>query len=106
MANIMSADEARLRSDLDRAVTRLRSALSRIPDVEIAAEVGLGEAASTIAEANSALRDALSATTLFDQLEAATEEAALLAATSRMALDMISHMLAIVCAEIDARAAA
>lgn len=105
MAESMSQAESELRSELTRSVNKLRKATKHIPVINLIAQSDLPSVVRAHHDAVCALRDAERLTEELASLDAATEEAALLATTSRVALSMISHSLALLCAELDSRVA-
>jgi len=109
MPTPMTAEERDLRLRLDEATRRIRATLNRCPFVDELdylddAEV---EAAAALAdEANRSLLEALSCTDALSQLRGASEDAALLCATSRTALGVVREVLTVLVAAVDCRRAA
>jgi len=95
-------DEGALRARLAASVTELRSVMNRIPVPLDPA----GEAPEVIEEALALLVTAECASSELAAIEGATEQAAMLAASASMSLQMIRHSLALLCAELDSRSVA
>jgi hypothetical protein len=103
----ITTKERMLRHQLDTAVTRIHAALSQCPaDLENLDPAGLELAAALVDEANSARMEAVTLTSSLELLEAATQEAILLATSSRMALAMVATAISLLQAELDQRRAA
>jgi len=105
----MPTEELELRLRLDEAVGRIRSNLNRCPfvdelhaldDADVAAAAALAE------QTNQALLDALACTDALEQLRSASQDAALLCATSRTALGVVREVLTVLTAAVDSRQAA
>lgn len=102
----MTTEERDLRLGLHEAARRIRSILGRCPAVEELDLVDIDRAARLVNEATDALRDAMTFTAELDELRGASEDAVLLAATSRTALGVVREVLTILTAAIDSRSAA
>ena len=102
----MTDKERELRLRLDESVRRIRSTLGHCPYVD-----GLDylddDAVKTVAaladEANRSLLDAMSCTEALEQLRGASDEAALLCATSRVALGVVREVVTVLIAATDCR---
>lgn len=106
MRTPMTAEERMIRLQLDEATRRIRSALKRCPAIADLEYADIGEASDVVGEANRALHDALATTEALEQLQAASEEGVLLAATSRVALGVVREVLTVISAAIDEGSAA
>lgn len=96
--------EDELRARLDVSVRRLRSTMNAYPaGIEQIDGVDLTIAGERLDDATDALAEAMDVTTSIEQLTEASEEAVLLASTSRMALRVVREVLTLLCAEIDSR---
>jgi len=109
MPNPMNAEERELRLRLDEAVRRIRSTLSRCPfvdELDYLDDADVEAAAALADEANRSLLDAMSITEALEQLRGASDEAALLCATSRTGLSVVREVLTVLVAAVDYRRAA
>jgi hypothetical protein len=109
MPTPMPTEEQELRVRLDEAVGRIRSTLNKCPYVDELDDLDEEDAAAAAAladEANRALADALSSTEALEQLHNASQDAALLCATSRTALGVVREVLTVLSAALDSRQAA
>jgi len=105
----MSLNERELRLRLDEDVRRIRSALDKCPfldELDLIDEPEVEAAGVLAAEANRWLLDALDCTDELERLRGASQEAALLVATSRTALGVVREVLTALTAAIDCRRAA
>lgn len=109
MPATMTAEERELRLRLDEAVRRIRSSLNRSPfvdELDYLDDSGVEAAAALADDANRSLLDALSCTEELSNLRGASEDAALLCATSRTALRVVREVLTVLVAAVDCRRAA
>jgi hypothetical protein len=109
MPTPMTAEERELRLRLDEAVRRIRSTLNRCPfvdELDYLDDTDVEAAAALADEANRSLLDAMSITEGLEQLRGASEDAALLCATSRTALGVVREVLTALVAAVDCRRAA
>lgn len=109
MPTPMTAEEQELRLRLDEAVRRIRSTLNRCPfvdELDYLDEAGVEAAAALADEANRSLIEALSVTEELSNLRGASDEAALLVATSVTALGVVREVLTVLVAAVDCRRAA
>jgi tagatose-1,6-bisphosphate aldolase len=106
MRSQMTDEERELRVRLDAAVRRILTNISRCPAVDEMHLVNLAAAASAADATNQALLDAVWCVDQLAQLRDATEDAALLVATSRIGFDVVREVLTVVTAAIDCHRAA
>lgn len=106
MPTPMTAEERELRLRLDESVRRIRSSLGGCPAIDDLDFVDVDSAAVVANEAARALIEAMSCTEALENLREASEEAVLIAATSRTALGVVREVLTVLTAAIDCRRAA
>ena len=106
MPTPMTAEERELRLHLDESVRRVRSALGACPAIDDLDFVDLESAAAVANQASRALTDAMAYTDALENLREASQEAVLIAATSRTALGVVREVLTVLRATIDCRRAA
>jgi hypothetical protein len=93
-------DDGELRKELDRSVTKLRLVLDGCPGLpEI--QFGTPRAATLLSEAHIALHQAQAVAKSLEGLAAVSEQAAILASASRIALGVVAEVLTLLSAEID-----
>jgi DeoR/GlpR family transcriptional regulator of sugar metabolism len=102
----MTVEEQELRRRLDMAVRRMRSALAKAPFVDDPAPLRheqAGVAARVVTEGRSWLFDAATTTEALADLRGASQDAAVLVATSRTTLGVVDEVLTSLAAAIDGR---
>lgn len=105
MANTMTPQEAELREQIGRAVTTMRSTIRQMPYLDSVDRDGLDEAGLMIHELYSTAARVELLSYELDQLDGLTEDAAALAVSARLAIEMLRSLLSVVTAEFDFRAA-
>ena len=105
MLTKMTAEEAALRAELDRAVRRVEREVRRCPALDELPYRPSAEAAAAVENTNCALKDAEQVVDLLERLTNTTQEAVRLVACARLGIATIREVLTMLCAELDARAA-
>ncbi len=96
----ITAEERTLRARLDESVQQLNSTLGACPAIDDVAFVDPLSAATVVERACSHLADAFSLTEALENLREASQEAIVLAATSRTALGVVREVLTMLSAAI------
>lgn len=105
MTNTMTPQEATLRDEIGRAVTTMRSTIRHMPYLDTLDRDGLNEVGLKIHDLHSTAARVELLTYELEQLDGLTEDAATLAVSARLAIEMLRSVLAVVAAEFDFRAA-
>lgn len=104
MPDPMTAEERELRLRLDESVRRIRSSLAKCPfidELDYVDGAAVDSAAFHADEANEWLRNAESCTEALATLRGASEDATVIAATSRCAMGVVREVLTVLTAAID-----
>jgi hypothetical protein len=106
MTTPVSVAEADIRRRLDAALDRVRAGLAGCPPVDDLAYVDVAAAAAAADAAAGALTDATACIAELDKLTQASEEAAVIVASSRIGLAVVREVLTVLTAAIDSQLAA
>lgn len=106
MTHPISTEERSLRCELSNAVEHITRTLNRCPALGDLSRAERSTVIEVIDTTGSAVAEALGYVAALEQLGSATEEALAIAGSSRIALSVVSDVLALLAAEIDSAAVA